>query len=72
MHIENGVRGKTLQNLELCLQLNYIIFLTTIDDLFNYFEHIFGNFHQKKYVIEKFQVLKIITSLFNNIYFELI
>ena len=43
IYAENQVRGKALQYLEPCLRLNSITLFTTIDDLFNHLEDIFGN-----------------------------
>ena len=54
INAENRVRRKALQHLELCLRLNFITLFTTIEELFNHLKDIFGNFHQKKYVVEKF------------------
>ena len=42
---ENRIRGKALQHLEPCLRLNSITPFTTIDNLFNHLEDIFGNPH---------------------------
>lgn len=58
IYAENRVGGKFLQHLEPCLQLNFITPFTTINDVLNYLENIFGNPHQKKYVIEKFSIIK--------------
>ena len=57
IYAENRVRGKALQHLEPCLRLNSLTLFTTIDDLFNHLEDIFGNLHRKKYAREKFQEL---------------
>ncbi len=69
---ENKVRGKALQHLEPCLRLNSITPFTTIDNLFNHFENIFGNPYWKKYIMEKFRKLKIGTSSFTDFYSEFI
>ena len=45
IYAENQVGGKALQHLEPCLRLNSITPFTTIDDLFNHLEDIFGNPH---------------------------
>ena len=55
IYAENRVEEKALQHLKPCLRLNSITLFSTIDDLFNYFEDIFGNFHRKEYAIEKFE-----------------
>lgn len=54
-----------MQYLKPSLQLNAITPFTTIDDLFDYCENIFGNLYQKKHTMEKFQELKMGISLFN-------
>ena len=72
IYVENRVGGKVLQHLEPCFRLNSITPFTTIDDLFNYLEDIFGNPHRKEYVIEKFQELKMGVSLFGDFYSEFI
>lgn len=54
IYTENRIRGKALQHLETCLQLNSITSFTTIEDLFNYLKDIFGNLHWTKHTIEKF------------------
>ena len=48
IYVENRVRGKALQYLKPCLRLNSITSFTTIDDLFNHLEDIFGNPYQKE------------------------
>lgn len=63
---KNWVRQKTLYYLESCPQLNSIIFLTTINDLFNNFKDIFGKFYQKKHVMGKFRVYKRRANSFTN------
>ena len=45
IYIEKKVRGKALQHLKPCIQLNLITSFTTIKDLFNYLEDIIGNFY---------------------------
>ena len=50
---ENLVERKTLQHLKLCLQLNFITFFTTINNLFNYLKDIFGNSYQKKHAMKR-------------------
>ena len=72
IYAENRVGGKVLQHLESCLRLNSIISFTTIDDLFNYLEDIFGNPHRKEHVIEKFRELKMGASSFSDFYSEFI
>ena len=59
IYTKNRVGKKALQHLEPCLRLNFTILFTTIDNLFNHFEDIFGNALQKMYAIEKFQELKL-------------
>lgn len=56
--------------MELYLLVNLIILFATIKDLFNYLENIFVNLYWKKYIMKKFQELKIDTSLFDNFYLE--
>lgn len=58
IYVENQVGGKGLQHLEPCFQFSSITFFTIIDNLFNHFENIFDNHHQKKHVIEKFRKLR--------------
>ena len=72
IYVENRVGGKVLQHLEPCLQLNSITFFSTINNLFNHFEDIFGNPHQKKHAMEKFRELKMRASLFSEFYFKFI
>ena len=72
IYAENRVGGKALQHLEPCLRLNSITPFTTIDDLFNHLEDIFGNPHQKKQAIEKFRELKMGASSFSDFYSEFI
>ena len=72
IYAENRVGGKALQHLEPCLRLNSITLFTTIDNLFNHLEDIFGNPHRKEHTIEKFRELKIGASLFNDFYSEFI
>ena len=72
IYAENWVRGKTLQYLKPCFQLNSITLFTTIDNLFNYLKDIFGNPHWKKYAMEKFRELKMGASLFSDFYFKFI
>ena len=72
IYVENRVGGKALQHLELCLRLNSITLFTTIDDLFNHLEDIFGNPHQKEQAMEKFRELKMGASLFSDFYSEFI
>lgn len=43
IYAENRVGGKTLQLLKPCLSSIFIISLTIINNLFNYFEDIFYN-----------------------------
>ncbi len=45
IYVKNRVGRKALQHLEPCLRLNSIIPFTTIDNLFNHLEDIFGNPH---------------------------
>lgn len=70
--MKNKVGRETLQHLEPCLWLNKITLFAIINNLFNYLEDIFGNFHRKEYIMEKFQDLKIGISLFNNFHLEFI
>lgn len=70
--VKNRNKKKALQYLKLILYVNLITSFTTIKNLFNYLKNIFNNSHFEKYAIEKFQELKIKTSLFDNFYFEYI
>ena len=72
IYAENRVGGKALQHLEPCLRLNSITPFTTIDDLFNHLEDIFGNPHHKEHAMEKFRELKMGTSSFTDFYSEFI
>ena len=72
IYAENRVGEKALQHLEPCLRLNSITPFTTIDDLFNHLEDIFGNPHRKEQVIKKFRELKMGASLFSDFYSEFI
>ncbi len=45
IYAEHRVGGKALQYLEPCFRLNSITPFTTIDDLFNHLEDIFGKLH---------------------------
>ncbi len=72
IYAENRVGRKALQHLEPCLRLNFITPFTTIDDLFNHLEDIFGNPHRKEHAIEKFRKLKMGTSSFTDFYSEFI
>ena len=59
IYAENRVGGKALQHLEPRLRLNSVTPFTTIDDLFNHLEDIFGDPHRKEHAMEKFRELKI-------------
>lgn len=72
INADNRVENFFLQYLEACLLPNFIIFFTTIDDLFNNFKDIFSNSHEKKHVIDKFQELKIGTNSFIDFYSKFI
>lgn len=72
IYVENRIRKKVLQHLEPYLRLNLITFFTIIENLFNHLKNIFGNSHEKKHAIEKFQNLKIGFSSFKNFYSEFI
>ena len=72
IYAENRVGGKALQHLEPCLRLNSITPFTTIDDLFNHLEDIFGNPHRKEQAMEKFRELKMGASSFSDFYSEFI
>ena len=72
IYAKNRVGGKALQHLEPCLRLNSITPFTTIDDLFNHLEDIFGNPHRKEQAIEKFRELKMGVSSFSDFYSEFI
>ena len=72
IYVKNRVGRKVLQHLEPCLRVNLITFFATIEDLFNHLENIFDNPHQREYVIEKFQELKMEASLFSDFYSEFI
>ena len=68
IYTKNQVRGKALQHLEPCFRLNSITLFTTIDNLFNHLEDIFGNSHRKEYAMDKFRELKMGASLFSDFY----
>lgn len=68
IYVDNRVRRKALEYLELCLQQNFITSFTIINDIFNYFEDIFGNFYQKEYAKKNIQELKMRTGTFSNFY----
>ena len=72
IYAENRVGGKALQHLEPCLRLNSITSFTTIDDLFNHLEDIFGNPYRKEQAIKKFRELKMGASSFSDFYSEFI
>ena len=72
IYAKNWVGGKVLQHLEPCLRLNSITLFTTIDDLFNHLEDIFGNPHRKEQAMEKFRELKMGASSFSDFYSEFI
>ena len=72
IYAKNQVRGRALQHLEHCLQLNSITPFTTIDDLFNHLEDIFDDPHRKEHAMEKIRELKMGTSSFSNFYSEFI
>ena len=72
IYAKNWVGGKALQYLEPSLQLNSITFFTTIDNLFNHSEDIFGNPYRKVHAIKKFPKLKMGASLFSDFYSEFI
>ena len=72
IYAENRVEEKALQHFEPCLRLNSITPFTTIDDLFNHLEDIFGDPHRKEQAMEKFRELKMGASLFSDFYSKFI
>ena len=55
IYAENQVGGKALQHLEPCLRLNSITPFTTINNLFNHFQDIFGNPYQRSRLWKNFE-----------------
>lgn len=72
IYAKNRVKGRVLQHLEICLELQFITSFTTINDLFNFRKYTFSQFHQKEHVMKKFRELKKGASLFSDFYFEFI
>ena len=72
IYVENRVKRKALQHFEPCLRLNSITPFTTINNLFNYFEDIFDDPHQKEHAMEKSRELKMRASSFSDFYSEFI